>query len=222
MTSVLIVDDDRALVGMVAALLGAEGYDLLTAYDGETALRRHTEELPDLVILDRRLPKMSGDEICRRIRATAPTPILMLTGEKGEDERVKLLDLGADDYLEKPFGRKELLARVRALLRRAPLAASPAAATDIGGLHIDTRAHSARMGAAELPLTPTEFRLLAALAARPGQLVDRKSLLRAGWPDERDPDPEWLKAHLARLRSKLETAGAPVPANVRGVGYKLG
>ena len=222
MTSVLIVDDDRALVGMVASLLGAEGYELLTAYDGETALRRHAEELPDLVILDRRLPKMSGDEICKRIRAAGPTPILMLTGERGEDERVKLLDLGADDYLEKPFGRKELLARVRALLRRAPRTPGPAAATQIGGLVIDARAHSARMDGSELPLTPTEFRLLAALATRPGELVDRKALLRAGWPDERDPDPEWLKAHLARLRSKLEAAGAPVPANVRGVGYKLG
>ena len=222
MTSVLIVDDDRALVGMVAALLGAEGYDLLTAYDGETALRRHAEELPDLVILDRGLPKMTGEEVCRRIRAVGQTPILMLTGEKGEDERVKLLDLGADDYLEKPFGRKELLARVRALLRRAPHAVAPATATDIGGLIIDTRAHSARMSGEELPLTPTEFRLLAALAARPGELIDRKALLRAGWPDERDPDPEWLKAHLARLRSKLEASGAPVPANVRGVGYKLG
>ena len=222
MTSVLIVDDDRALVGMVASLLGSEGYDLLTAYDGETALRRHSEDVPDLVILDRRLPKMSGDEICRRIRAAGPTPILMLTGEKGEDERVKLLDLGADDYLEKPFGRKELLARVRALLRRAPRTTGPATATEIHGLVIDARAHSARMRGEELPLTPTEFRLLAALATRPGELVDRKALLRAGWPDERDPDPEWLKAHLARLRSKLEDAGAPVPANVRGVGYKLG
>jgi two-component system KDP operon response regulator KdpE len=222
MTSVLIVDDDRALVGMVASLLGAEGYDLLTAYDGETALRRHAEELPDLVILDRRLPKLSGEEIVKRIRATAATPILMLTGERGEDERVKLLDLGADDYLEKPFGRKELLARVRALLRRAPRNTGPATATDIGGLVIDARAHTARMGHDELPLTPTEFRLLAALATRPGELVDRKALLRAGWPEERDPDPEWLKAHLARLRAKLEAAGAPVPANVRGVGYKLG
>jgi len=221
-TSVLIVDDDRALVGMVASLLGAEGYDLLTAYDGETALRRHAEDLPDLVILDRRLPKMSGDEICKRIRAVAQTPILMLTGEKGEEERVRLLDLGADDYLEKPFGRKELLARVRALLRRAPPTAGRATASAIGGLVIDGRAHSARMGTDELPLTPTEFRLLAALAARPGELVDRKALLRAGWPEERDPDPEWLKAHLARLRSKLASAGAPVPANVRGVGYKLG
>ena len=222
MPSVLIVDDDRALVGMVASLLGTEGYDLLTAYDGETALRRHADELPDLVILDRRLPKLSGDDVCKRIRATAQTPILMLTGEKGEDERVRLLDLGADDYLEKPFGRKELLARVRALLRRAPRGAAPASAAEIGGLLIDTRAHAARMNGDELPLTPTEFRLLSALAARPGELVERKALLRAGWPDERDPDPEWLKAHLARLRSKLESAGAPVPANVRGVGYKLG
>jgi DNA-binding response OmpR family regulator len=222
MTSVLIVDDDRAMVGMVASLLGSEGYDLITAYDGESAVRRHAEELPDLVILDRGLPKMSGDEVCRRIRAAGLTPILMLTGEKGEEERVKLLDLGADDYLEKPFGRKELLARVRALLRRAAHTTAPATATDIGGLVIDARAHSARMGGEELPLTPTEFRLLAALAARPGELIDRKALLRAGWPDERDPDPEWLKAHLARLRSKLEASGAPVPANVRGVGYKLG
>ena len=222
MTSVLIVDDDRAMVGMVASLLGSEGYDLITAYDGETAIRRHAEELPDLVILDRRLPKLSGEEVCKRIRASARTPILMLTGERGEDERVKLLDLGADDYLEKPFGRKELLARVRALLRRAPHIAAPSVATDIGGLLIDSRSHSARMSGVELPLTPTEFRLLAALAARPGELIDRKALLRAGWPDERDPDPEWLKAHLARLRSKLESAGAPVPANVRGVGYKLG
>jgi two-component system response regulator MtrA len=222
MTSILIVDDDRAMVGMVASLLGSEGYDLLTAYDGESALRRHAEELPDLVILDRKLPKLSGDEVCKRIRASAATPILMLTGEKGEDERVMLLDLGADDYLEKPFGRKELLARVRALLRRAEHSATPSTATDIGGLVIDSRAHSARMGDEELVLTPTEFRLLAALATRAGELVDRKALLRAGWPDERDPDPEWLKAHLARLRSKLEAAGAPVPANVRGVGYKLG
>ena len=220
MTSVLIVDDDRAMVGMVASLLGSEGYDLITAYDGESAVRRHAEELPDLVILDRGLPKMTGEDVCKRIRAIGQTPILMLTGEKGEDERVKLLDLGADDYLEKPFGRKELLARVRALLRRAPHVAAPV--TDIGGLVIDPRTHSARMAGEELPLTPTEFRLLAALAARPGELIDRKALLRAGWPDERDPDPEWLKAHLARLRSKLEASGAPVPANVRGVGYKLG
>ena len=220
MPTVLIVDDDRAMVGMVAALLGGEGFDLLTAYDGETALRRHAEDAPDLVILDRRLPKLSGDEVCRRIRASSATPILMLTGEKGTDERAALLDLGADDYLEKPFGMRELGARVRALLRRAPSAVKEHAS--VGGLVVDGRAHAARMDGLALELTPTEFRLLAALTARPGQIIDRRALLKAGWPDERDPDPEWLKAHLARLRAKLGAAGAPLPENVRGVGYRLG
>jgi DNA-binding response OmpR family regulator len=221
-TSVLIVDDDPALVGMVAALLGDEGYHLVTAYDGETALRRHAEDAPDIVILDRRLPRLDGDEVCRRIRASSATPILMLTGERGTEERAKLLDLGADDYLEKPFGKRELAARVRALLRRSAAPVQSAPAARVAGLEVDPRTHSAHVDGTPLALTPTEFRLLAALAGRPGQVVDRRALLRAGWPEERDPDPEWLKAHLARLRSKLETAGGPVPENVRGVGYRLG
>jgi DNA-binding response OmpR family regulator len=221
-TSVLVVDDERAMVGMVAALLGEDGYEVVTAYDGEAALKRHAEEAPDLVILDRGLPKMSGDEVCRRIRATSSTPILMLTGEKGSDERARLLDLGADDYLEKPFSRKELSARVRALLRRAGPARRVQTAASIGKLTVDARAHQATVAGEPLDLTPTEFRLLAALAAHPGEVVDRRALLRAGWPDERDPDPEWLKAHLARLRSKLDAAGAPALSNVRGVGYRLG
>jgi DNA-binding response OmpR family regulator len=222
MTTVLIVDDDRAMAGMVAQLLGDEGYDFLPAYDGESALRRHAEEGPDLVILDRRLPRLDGDEVCRRIRAASSTPILMLTGERGSEERAKLLDLGADDYLEKPFGRRELAARVRALLRRGSPARGRTAATSIGELVVDARTHEARVRGEALPLTPIEFRLLAALAARPGEVVERRALLRAGLPDERDPDPEWLKAHLARLRAKLAAAGATAPANVRGVGYRLG
>ncbi len=222
MTTVLIVDDDRAMVGNVAALLGDEGFDLVTAYDGEQALRRHAEDPPDLVILDRRLPRMDGDEVCRRIRASSDTPVLMLTGEKGSEERAKLLELGADDYLEKPFSKRELLARVRALLRRASGTKRTAEPASVGGLVVDPRTHSASVDGEALPLTPTEFRLLAALASRAGEVVERRALLRAAWPDERDPDPEWLKAHLARLRSKLESAHGPVPANVRGVGYRLG
>jgi DNA-binding response OmpR family regulator len=219
---VLVVDDERAMVGMVAALLGEDGYEVVTAYDGEAALKRHAEESPDLVILDRGLPKLSGDDVCRRIRAISSTPILMLTGEKGSDERARLLDLGADDYLEKPFSRKELSARVRALLRRAAPAARVRPAASIGKLTVDPRAHQATVAGQSLDLTPTEFRLLAALAAHPGEVVDRRALLRAGWPEERDPDPEWLKAHLARLRSKLDGADAPSLSNVRGVGYRLG
>ncbi len=221
MTTILVVDDEPAMVGMVGALLGEDGHQIVTAYDGETALRRHTDEHPDLVILDRKLPRMSGDEVCRAIRAASSTPILMLTGEKGSEERARLLDLGADDYLEKPFSKRELSARVRALLRRAP-APSRANAAKVGKLSVDPRTHRASVGGDVLDLTPTEFRLLAALAARPGEVVDRKALLRAGWPDERDPDPEWLKAHLARLRSKLVASGVPDLVNVRGVGYRLG
>lgn len=222
MTTILIVDDDRAMVGMVAALLGEEGYDVVTAYDGEQAIRRHRDDQPDLVVLDRRLPRLDGDEVCRQIRASGDTPILMLTGEKGSEERAKLLDAGADDYLEKPFAPKELRARVRALLRRGGGTRRAAAPAEIEGLMVDPRTHSARANGKPLPLTPTEFRLLSALATRAGEVVDRRTLLRAAWPDERDPDPEWLKAHLARLRTKLESAGAPVPVNVRGVGYRLG
>ncbi len=222
MTSVLVVDDERALVGMVASLLGEEGYEVVTAYDGETALRRHADESPDLVILDRKLTRLSGDEVCRRIRAVSSTPILMLTGERGADERSKLLDLGADDYLEKPFSSKELRSRVRALLRRAAPANAARAATSVGRLRVDPKTHLASVEGRALDLTPTEFRLLAALVARPGEVLERRALLRAGWPEERDPDPEWLKAHLARLRSKLDGAGAPTLANVRGVGYRLG
>ena len=217
-----MVDDERALVGMVASLLGEEGYEIVTAYDGETALRRHAEESPDIVILDRKLPKLSGDEVCKRIRASSTTPILMLTGERGPDERAKLLDLGADDYLEKPFSGRELRSRVRALLRRATPAASKQAAASVGRLRVDPKTHVASVEGHALDLTPTEFRLLTALIARPGEVLERRALLRAGWPEERDPDPEWLKAHLARLRSKLDAAGAPTLANVRGVGYRLG
>ena len=209
---------------MIGELLGAEGYEIVTAYDGEMALRRHAEDAPDLVILDRKLPRLSGDEVCRRIRASSSTtPILMLTGERGPDERARLLDLGADDYLEKPFSRKELASRVRALLRRAGQSAPRVQiAASVGRLRVDPRTHVASVDGMSLDLTPTEFRLLAALAARPGEVLERRALLRAGWPEERDPDPEWLKAHLARLRSKLDAAGAPALANVRGVGYRLG
>ena len=222
MSTILVVDDEPAMVGMVGALLGDDGHQIVTAYDGETALRRHAEERPDLVILDRRLPRMSGDEVCRAIRAGSDTPILMLTGEKGSEERARLLDLGADDYLEKPFSKRELSARVRALLRRAPSRARAQPAAKVGRLAVDPRTHLATVDGKALDLTPTEFRLLATLASRPGEVIDRKALLRAGWPDERDPDPEWLKAHLARLRSKLVASGVPDLANVRGVGYRLG
>ncbi len=220
MPRILVVDDEPAMVGMVTMLLGSEGYEVATAYDGETALRRVRDDSPDLVVLDMHLPRLSGDEVCRRIRAAGSTPVIMLTGRKEEEEKARLLDLGADDYVTKPFGKKELLARVRAVLRRAtPRPADEAVSA--GGVAVDPARYQATANGHALQLTPIEFRLLERLVRRAGEVVTRDELLRAGWPDEREPDPEWLKPHLARLRSKLAEASAPLPRNVRGIGYRL-
>jgi DNA-binding response OmpR family regulator len=221
MTRVLVVDDDPAMVGMVAMLLGSEGFEVATAYDGESALRKVREDSPDLVVLDMQLPRVSGDEVARRVRESSTLPIIMLTGRKEEEEKARLLELGADDYLTKPFGKKELVARVRAVLRRASGAGTPRAPVSFGGIVVDPSRHLAMAHGVQLELTPIEFRLLEILVRRGAEVVTREQLLRAGWPDERDPDPEWLKPHLARLRSKLGNVRAPVPENVRGVGYRL-
>src|SRR5437867_3236401 len=201
------------MVGMVGALLGEEGYQIVTAYDGEVALRRHADAHPDLVILDRRLPRLSGDEVCRGIRAVASTPILMLTGEKGSEERARLLDLGADDYLEKPFSKKELSSRVRALLRRAAAPARADATALVGRLTVDARAHRASVKDEPLDLTPTEFRLLAALAARPGEVIERKALLRRGGLTSAAPAPGGPRrpAGASRRRPRAPGPRAPVP-----------
>ncbi len=221
MTRILVVDDEPAMVGMVTMLLGSEGFEVVTAYDGEKALRLVRDESPDLVLLDMHLPRLSGDEVCRRIRSTSSIPVIMLTGRKEEDEKARLLDLGADDYLTKPFGKKELLARVRAVLRRASSPGGRREPVSVDGLVVDPARHAATVRGKPLDLTPIEFRLLERLARRAGEVLAKEELLRAGWPDEREPDPEWLKPHLARLRAKLAAAGAPLPQNVRGVGYRL-
>src|SRR5207237_590782 len=173
-----------------------DGHQIVTAYDGEIALRRHAEERPDLVILDRKLPRVSGDDVVRGIRAVSNTPILMLTGEKGSEERARLLDLGADDYLEKPFSKRELSSRVRALLRRAP---QPVAggAMKVGRLTIDARTHRVAVNDEDLELTPTEFRLLAALASHSGDVVVERSIRRGERPEV------------------LAGRGRPLPASVR-------
>ena len=221
MTSVLVVDDERAMVGMVAALLGEDGYEVVTAYDGEAALKRHAEESPDLVILDRGLPKMSGDDVCRRIRAISSTPILMLTGEKGSDERARLLDLGADDYLEKPFSRKELSARVRALLRRAAPATRTRPAASIGKLTVDARAHQATVAGESLDLTPTEFRLLRFLLQNPRRVLSKRQILDNVWNYDFGGDANVVETYVSYLRRKLDRVGPPLIHTVRLVGYVL-
>ncbi|HWH36995.1 MAG TPA: response regulator transcription factor [Candidatus Limnocylindrales bacterium] len=218
-TTVLVVDDEPAMVGALGALLGQAGHRIVAAYDGEEALRRFRESPIDVVLLDLAMPGVDGAEVCRRLRATSDVPIIVVSGERDRGAPVELLDLGADDYVRKPFRGDELLARVRAALRRR--GATGESADRSTGWELDLRRHEIRWQAQALPLTPIEFRLLRALLERRGELVRHAELLAAGWPGTPDPDPLWMKPHLARLRDKLASAGARQPVAVRGVGYRL-
>ncbi len=220
---ILIVDDEPAMVGAVSALVGSAGHRVVTAYDGEAALLRFEDEAPDLVLLDLAMPGLDGVEVVRRIRAMSRVPIIILTGEADELAKVEALDAGADDYVTKPFGRQELLARIRAAVRRGEgaAAATGSAALRVGTLTLDTGHFRACVDDRPVPLTRTEFYLLTALVQARGRVVPHARLLAAGWPGEPDPDPQWLKPHIARLRAKLLGARGPVPASVRGVGYRL-
>jgi DNA-binding response OmpR family regulator len=220
---ILVVDDDPAMVGAITALVGTEGHQVITAYDGLTAVKRFREELPDLVLLDLAMPGPDGFTVAGQMRAAGSAPILVVSGESAEAAKVKALGIGADDYLVKPFGKAELLARIAAVMRRADRAiGGPSSGPVVAGqLALDPGRHDARVGEKSLQLTPTEFRLLEALVRAGGDLVPHLQLARAGWPAEADPDLLWLKPHLARLRSKVEAAGGPEILAVRGVGYRI-
>jgi two-component system KDP operon response regulator KdpE len=218
---ILVVDDDPAMVGAITALVGTEGHQVITAYDGLTAVKRYREEQPDIVLLDLAMPGPDGFTVAGQLRAAGPVPILVVSGESGEAAKVKALGIGADDYLVKPFGRAELLARIGALMRRADRAGSASGPLNAGAVTLDPGRHEARVSSTTLPLTPTEYRLLEALVRAGGDVVPHLQLARAGWPAEPDPDLLWLKPHLARLRSKVAAAGGPEIAAVRGVGYRI-
>jgi DNA-binding response OmpR family regulator len=227
---ILVVDDDPAMVGAITALVGTEGHQVITAYDGLTAVRRYREERPDIILLDLAMPGPDGFTVAGRIRAEGDAPIVVVSGESSEEAKVRALSIGADDYLVKPFGRAELLARIAAVMRRADRAhgsspASDSAAGDgslrTGSLTLDPGRHEAQVGDTRLDLTPIEYRLAEALVRAGGDLVPHLRLVRAGWPSEADPDLLWLKPHVARLRRKVESAGGPRILAVRGVGYRL-
>jgi two-component system KDP operon response regulator KdpE len=216
---ILVIDDEPAMVGAIAALVGSAGHRVSAAYDGVEALDHYDAEPPDLVILDLAMPGMDGIAVCRELRHRGSTPIIILSGEGQEAAKVEALDAGADDYVTKPFGKGELLARIRAVTRRRPADAD--ATADPRTVRIDRRRHEAWAAGTALRLTPIEYALLEALVAARGDLVPHAELLAAGWPGEPEPDPLWVKPHLARLRAKLRTAGAAVPTAVRAIGYRL-
>jgi len=232
---ILVVDDDPAMVGAITALVGTEGHQVITAYDGLTAVKRFREERPDLVLLDLAMPGPDGFTVAGRMRAEGDAPIVVVSGESSEEAKVRALGIGADDYLVKPFGRAELLARIGAVMRRADrgsvgvgssggFGAAPGSGTGplaAGNLVMDSGRHEGRVGDALLNLTPIEYRLLELLVRANGDVVPHLQLVRAGWPAEADPDLLWLKPHIARLRSKLEAVSGPRLIPVRGVGYRL-
>jgi DNA-binding response OmpR family regulator len=225
---ILVVDDDPAMVGAITALVGTEGHQVITAYDGLTAVRRYREERPDIVLLDLAMPGPDGFTVAGRIRAEGDAPIVVVSGESSEEAKVRALGIGADDYLVKPFGRAELLARIGAVMRRADRGAGSTASGAEGGaplaygtLAIEPGRHEALVGETRLDLTPIEYRLLEALVRANGDLVPHLRLVRAGWPAEVDPDLLWLKPHVARLRHKVDAVGGPSILALRGVGYRL-
>lgn len=219
---VLVVDDDRELRELIGFALRQAGYHVVEAADGPSAVERHAAEAPDLVLLDVNLPGFDGFEVCRRIRAVAPTPVMMLTVRAEETDVVHGLDLGADDYLGKPFSPRTLLARVRALLRRsgverpAPLGA--------GAILLDPDMQTVRV--ADAPpsrLTNLEYRLLQLLVAHPNRTVPPERLLRHVWGLRSSDDRQLLKQLVHRVRQKIETDPAEPRylKTVSGVGYRL-
>ena len=223
MSRILIVDDEPAILRGLADNLKRELHEVLTATDGEAAYRLIKEKKPDLVILDLMLPKLSGYEVCRQIRAERnSTPVLMLTARGEETDRVVGLDLGADDYVTKPFSVRELLARVRALLRRTQPAKTGVDQVTVGDVIIDFRRYEARKANQPLEMTRREFQLLHALASRPGEVVTRDELLDRVWGLEAFPTTRTIDNHIAGLRAKLERDPAEPRhlLTVRGVGYK--
>jgi two-component system, OmpR family, KDP operon response regulator KdpE len=205
---ILIVDDESQITRVLRTSLSSQGYDIRAANDGDTALEIMKDWTPDLVITDLSMPNMDGLELCRRLRAATQIPIIVLSVRGEERTKVQALDAGADDYVTKPFGIEELLARVRANLRRAPNESEPAAPIEIGDFCIDTVAHKVSVRRREVHLTPKEFDLLVYLARHPGKVVTHRALLGAIWGGQSTEQVEYLRVFVGQLRKKLEADAA--------------
>jgi DNA-binding response OmpR family regulator len=224
MTKVLVVEDDPGILRTVADNLRFEQYEVLTASDGETAYALHQKEQPDLVVLDLMLPRMSGLDFCRRLRMDdVQVPVLMLTARGEEADRVRGLDMGGDDYVTKPFSVPELMARVRALLRRATAVPGAPATLAFGQSEVDFERYAARHAGRPVEMTRKEFALLRFLASRRNSVLTRDEILNKVWGIDSYPVTRTVDNHIASLRSKLETNPAQ-PAHIQtvhGVGYRF-
>lgn len=218
----LVVDDDVALAEMLGIVLRGEGFEPTFCADGGAALQAFRDTRPDVVLLDLMLPGMDGVDVCRAIRAESGTPIVMLTAKNDTVDVVLGLESGADDYIVKPFKPKELVARLRARIRRSE---DPGFGTlQIGDLTIDVAGHSVKRGDAVIPLTPLEFDLLVCLARKPWQVFTREVLLQEVWGYRHAADTRLVNVHVQRLRAKIEhdPERPEIVLTVRGVGYKAG
>ena len=219
---VLVVDDDAALSEMLGIVLRGEGFEPVFCADGAEALNAFRESKPDLVLLDLMLPGRDGIDVCRAIRAESGTPIVMLTAKSDTIDVVVGLESGADDYVVKPFKPKELVARIRARIRRNDEA--PAQILVVGDLEIDVSGHTVKRSGEFLSLTPLEFDLLVCLARKPGQVFTREVLLQEVWGYRHAADTRLVNVHVQRLRAKVERdpERPDIVVTVRGVGYKAG
>jgi DNA-binding response OmpR family regulator len=223
---ILLVDDEQPIQTLLSYPLRKDGYDVVRAADGREALDRFAEQSFDLVVLDVMLPRVDGLEVCRRLRARSAVPIIMLTAKSEEIDKVVGLELGADDYITKPFSMHEFRSRVKAALRRAEMATSAQDAEQplrAGDLHIDFAKRTVHLGDREMKLTYVEFEVLGALARNPGRVFTREQLLARIWGDAAYRDPRTIDVHIRHLREKLER-DAKEPEyifTVRGVGYRF-
>jgi DNA-binding response OmpR family regulator len=225
-STVLLVDDEESVQKLLTYPLEREGYTVVQARDGEEALERYRETPVDLVILDLMLPKLDGLAVCRRLREErSAVPIIMLTARGDEGDKVLGLELGADDYITKPFSIREFMSRVRALLRRAQLspAGAPTEVIEVGNLRIDTTRRSVQARGEAVQLTYLEFELLRTLASNPGRVFTRKELLDELWGGSDFRDPRTIDVHVRHLREKVERdpADPELIFTVRGAGYRF-
>ena len=222
-TTILVVDDDHKIVELVTLYLRKEGYRVVPAFDGTTAIELARADPPDLAVLDLMLPGTNGLVVCKTLQGEAHIPVIMLTARSTEEDRLRGLDLGADDYVVKPFSPRELVARVRAVLRRAANDDERAESLAIGPLRIHLAARGVRYDGREVELTPTEFRLLAALARVPNRVLSRQQLLDRAFDPGFDGDERNIDVHMMNLRRKLALPpDAPVVIRtVYGAGYRL-